>query len=123
MTTPVSLYLTPSDSSTSDQSRPGSPSSVQPSSATANSSKSTLDAFTTALCMLNYDIAYLSHTQCLAVAATTHGAEDVWVGVRSVVADDESSDGFAHRVEAQQKEQQLVSNKVKTGLGAGANDE
>ncbi|KAG9004922.1 hypothetical protein FRB90_010660 [Tulasnella sp. 427] len=166
MTAPFSLCLTSSDSPTSDQSTPGSPSSVQPSLATADSSKPTLDAFTTALCMLNYNIAYLSHTQGLEVplsvagetlrnlwaaccissdalaredsrhtssfsyyavvsiaVATTHGVEDIWVGVRSAAAGDESSDDFVHRIEAQQKELQYVSNKVKTGLAAGANDD
>ncbi|KAG9004923.1 hypothetical protein FRB90_010661 [Tulasnella sp. 427] len=73
MITPFPLYLTSSDPPTSDQLTPGSPSSAQPSSATSDSSKPTLDAFTTALCMLNYNIAYLSHTQGLEVPLSVAG--------------------------------------------------
>lgn len=72
MTTPYPLYLTSSDPPTSDSSAPGSPTSQAPSSSSSES-RPTLDAFTTALCMLNYNIAYLSHTQGLDVPLSVAG--------------------------------------------------
>ncbi|KIO19492.1 hypothetical protein M407DRAFT_82737 [Tulasnella calospora MUT 4182] len=76
MTTPYPLYLTSSDPPASDTSAPGSPTSSAPSSSPTSSSKDskpTLDAFTTALCMLNYNIAYLSHAQGLDVPLSVAG--------------------------------------------------
>ncbi|KAG8896154.1 hypothetical protein FRC00_006388 [Tulasnella sp. 408] len=72
MTTPYPLYLTSSDPPASDTSAPGSPSSA-PSSSPSSDSRPTLDAFMTALCMLNYNIAFLSHTQGLDVPLSVAG--------------------------------------------------
>ncbi|KAG8922914.1 hypothetical protein FRC01_013458 [Tulasnella sp. 417] len=76
MTTPYPLYLTSSDPPASDSSAPGSPTTPTPSSSSGSSSrdaKPTLDAFTTALCMLNYNIVYLSHTQGIDVPLNVAG--------------------------------------------------
>ncbi|KAG8902529.1 hypothetical protein FRB99_004364 [Tulasnella sp. 403] len=64
-TTPYPLYLT-SDTPSSDSTGSSSQSSSQ-------RTKPSIDSFTTALCMLNYNIAYLSHTQGLDIPLSLTG--------------------------------------------------
>lgn len=69
-TDPYPLWLSDSDSVPPSSSDRAGPSSSSPSML---SKKPTVDNFTTGLCMLNYNIAYLAHTQGLDIPLSLTG--------------------------------------------------